>query len=196
METKFNSNQYWNDRYNSGKHSGLGSYGKLATYKADFINQFIIDNNIKSLSELGCGDGNNLSMIKCEKIIGYDVASNAIDRCKKLMPFNTFQLLPCDILQQTDLVLSLDVIYHLVEDDVYNDYIFKMCQMSSKYIIVYSANFDSNDFAIHVKPRKFTEHPILLNDYKLIKIEKNKYPSQIDTQGSFSDWYIFEKIIK
>ena len=196
LQTMFDSKKYWNDRYNAGKHSGLGSYGRLAKYKADTINKFIKDKKIKSVLEYGCGDGNNLSLIKCDSITGLDVATNAIERCKNLMPLNTFHVVD-DVDLNTlsfELVLSLDVIYHLVEDEVYNDYISNLCKMSSKYIIVYSANFEGGEYCQHVRPRKFTEHPLLKSEYKLIKSIKNKYHSNNDTEGSFSDWYIYEKL--
>jgi hypothetical protein len=72
----FNSIKYWEERYFNGGNSGNGSYGFLAEYKKDFINQFIVENNIKSLLEYGCGDCNQLSMIDCEKIIGVDVSKH------------------------------------------------------------------------------------------------------------------------
>lgn len=194
--TDFNSHNYWNNRYNQGKTSGLGSYGKLATYKAEYINQFITAFDIESLIEYGCGDGNNLSMIKCKSIIGLDIAERAIERCKLLMPQHTFINIakdPKPEFECADLVLSMDVIYHLVEDEVYEKYMFQLCELSKQYIIIYSANFDSNEFAAHVKPRKFTENKWLNKSYDLIKIEKNKYPAMIDTEGSFSDWYIYKR---
>ena len=55
-----NSMDYWNERYSSGGNSGTGSYGELAFYKADFINKFIDANQILSVVEFGCGDGNQL----------------------------------------------------------------------------------------------------------------------------------------
>lgn len=191
----FNSKEYWENRYKTGQTSGNGSYGFLAEYKSELINDFIKNNNIKSLVEYGCGDGNQLSMIKCEKIIGVDVSKTAIDKCKSLMPNNTFYHLKNDdfINDKTDLLLSLDVIYHLIEDDVYNQYINNIVNHGSAHLIIYSANYESNEqFASHVKPRKFTENKVLGEKYDLITIIKNKYPSTNHKKGSFSDWYIFK----
>ena len=36
----FDSKKYWNDRYLKGNDSGSGSYGILAKFKADIINDF------------------------------------------------------------------------------------------------------------------------------------------------------------
>lgn len=38
---KFNSLNYWENRYAGGGNSGDGSYGRLSVFKADFINKFI-----------------------------------------------------------------------------------------------------------------------------------------------------------
>lgn len=191
----FDSTEYWEKRYQNGGHSGNGSYGFLAEYKRDFINQFIIENNIKSLLEYGCGDGNQLSMIKCENIIGVDVSKTVIDKCKKLLPNSKFFCLENEKFpkEKTDLLLSLDVIYHLIEDEVYEHYIKNIIDHGSEYIIIYSANFKGDEnFSIHVRPRKFTEHKLLNRKYELLKIVPNNYKSNDHTKGSFSDWYIYK----
>ncbi len=191
----FDSKKYWIERYESGRNSGLGSYGKLAEYKAAFVNSFIKWNSVTSLIEFGCGDGNNLSLIECESITGLDVSENALKRCFDLMPEHLFLKATKPNIKQVkkaELVLSMDVLYHLIEDDVYNQYIKDLVNMSSKYIIIYSCNFESNDFAQHVRPRKFTDHPYLNEKCNLIHTEKNKYHATQDTKGSFSDWYVYE----
>ena len=48
--------------YASGGSSGPGSYGRLAAGKADFLNRFVEDHQIKTVLEIGCGDGNQLSL--------------------------------------------------------------------------------------------------------------------------------------
>ena len=191
----FNSNEYWENRYKSGLTSGNGSYGFLADYKAEIINSFIEDNNINSLLEYGCGDGNQLSKIKCKKIIGVDVSNTAIEKCKILIPKGIFQTISNDLknLEETDLLLSLDVIYHLIDDEIYNKYIKNIVNYGSKFLIIYAANFeDDGTFAKHVKPRKFTNDQELNSKYELIKFEKNKYPSLNHNQGSFSDWFFYK----
>lgn len=192
----FNSANYWETRYQNGGHSGNGSYGFLAEYKRDFINQFIVENNIKSLLEYGCGDGNQLSMIKCENIIGVDVSKTAIEKCKNLLPNSKFFCLEKKSFPKikTDLLLSLDVIYHLIEDEVYENYIKNIVNHGSKFLIIYSANFDDeSSFAKHVRTRNFTKHNLINRSYKLLKMVENKYKSTDHNKGSFSDWYIYMK---
>jgi hypothetical protein len=186
----FNSKEYWNNRYANGGNSGNGSYGYLANYKADFINYFIVRNKIKSLLEFGCGDGNNLSLIKCKEIHGVDVSSKALSLCSEKVKgtyylFNEFKAI------KTDLVLSLDVIYHLIEDDVYNEYMDKLTSNDSRFLIIYASDYEKQ-YAQHMMSRKFTIHPLLNERYNLIKTIPNRYPYD-GSQGSVSDWYIFVK---
>lgn len=192
----FNSKEYWNKRYLLGGNSGAGSYGRLGKYKADFINSFIDINGIKSLIEFGCGDGNNLSMIQCDFITGIDVSEKAIDLCKSKMNHSFFNNDEYDYSKQAELVTSLDVIYHLIEDDVYNLYMKNLCDLSYDWLIIYSANEDNDNYANHVRARKFTDHSYLNEYFRLIKIVKNKYPSSKygPIHGSFADWYIYNRI--
>ena len=194
-EDSFDSAKYWEERYYNGGHSGNGSYGFLAEYKRDFINQFILENKIKSLLEYGCGDCNQLSMIECDRIIGVDVSETAIKLCKTILPNSKFVSLETQKFpkEKTDLLLSLDVIYHLIEDKVYDKYISNIIKHGSEHVIIYSANFEDNgEFSKHVKPRNFTINEKLLKTYNLEKIIENKYKSNDHTKGSFSDWYIFK----
>ena len=58
---QFDSKKYWEKRYLKGGDSGDGSYGKLAEFKAKVINRFVKENEIKTIIEWGCGDGNQLT---------------------------------------------------------------------------------------------------------------------------------------
>ncbi len=91
--------------------------------------------------------------------------------------------------------MSLDVIYHLIEDDVFNSYMNQLFDSSKKYVIIYSCNFEKV-LAVHVRCRKFSDW-IEKNkkDWKLIKYIKNKFPYRKEKKAhtSFSDFYIYEK---
>jgi hypothetical protein len=73
---------YWESRYASGGTSGAGSYGNLATYKANYLNDFVKKNNISKVIEFGCGDGNQLSLSNYSLYIGLDISENAINMCR------------------------------------------------------------------------------------------------------------------
>ena len=195
------SKKYWEHRYRSGGNSGAGSYDHLAEYKAMVINKFAADRDIKSVIELGCGDGNQLSYFHFDHYIGYDVSSTAIDICRKKFrndPSKEFYTMDYYKQRTANLVLSLDVIYHLVEDETFNEYMIKLFESSSKFIIIYSSNsetHENNGVSKHVVHRKFTDW-IDLNrpEFKLIEHTPNKYPFDGDPlHSSYADFYFYEK---
>jgi hypothetical protein len=72
-------NNFWEERYKTGGNSGAGSYGEYAVYKAQIINDYIIKYNIKTISDFGCGDGNQISLLKgFESYMGHDISSYAL----------------------------------------------------------------------------------------------------------------------
>src|SRR5258706_45661 len=75
------SGRYWESRYVSGGTSGAGSYGVQAEYKASFLNSFVADNNVRTVVEFGCGDGNQLRLAAYPSYLGLDVSSKAVHMC-------------------------------------------------------------------------------------------------------------------
>lgn len=197
------SKNYWEDRYQSKNNSGAGSYGRLAAFKAEILNNFVINNQVTKVIELGCGDGNQLSLSNYPNYIGFDVSETAIKICEEKFKHDAskkFYLMDDKIKKdiKAPLVLSLDVLYHLIEDVVFEDYMYTLFSRSSKYVIIYSSNYDDH-FAPHVKCRKFTEwiaHNIF-NSWELIEIIKNKYPFDKNNPDhtSMADFYIFKKTV-
>lgn len=200
----FDSKKYWNDRYKTGGNSGSGSYNNLANFKADIINNFVTNNQIKSIIDYGVGDGNQLKLINTKNIsyTGLDVSEFIISKCKELFKHDKTKNFihldnVIDIELKGDLVLSCDVIYHLIEDDIYKNYMNTLFTMSTKYVMIYALDNDINH-ALHVKFRKFSNYiETNLPEWKLIKHIPNKYPQlklgQNNDKTSPSDFYIYEK---
>lgn len=198
----FDSRRYWDERYRNGGNSGEGSYNLLAQFKADVINEFIRDRAITSVVDYGVGDGNQAQMINTTNIsyVGIDISPTAILKCRKIFaedPTKRFLLdTQIDDLS-VDLVLSCDVLYHLIEDKVYEAYVQKLFDLSRKYVIIYAADQDLNH-AVHVKFRKFTLYiERYLPDWRLISHIPNRYPQthpgRDNSTTSPSDFYIYEK---
>lgn len=200
------SKEFWETRYSLGGNSGKGSYGKFALFKANVLNEFVQEKAILSIIEFGCGDGNQLSLSKYPKYIGLDVSPTAISLCRERFDQDEnksfFLYSPsCFVDRQNiflaDLGLSLDVIYHLVEDDVYHAYMDHLFSASKKFVIIYSSDMDQagGAHARHVRHRKFSERvKERFPDWKLLEQIKNPYPGKGDFgQGSFADFFIFEK---
>jgi len=195
------SDKYWKDRYAKGGNSGTGSYNNLAEFKAEVINDFVAKNNISSVMEFGCGDGNQLKYFNFQNYIGYDVSPEAISMCSKIFKNDStkqFKLLDSFKNEFVDLTMSLDVIYHLVEDDNFTDYMEKLFNSSNKYVIVYSSNADdheNNGISPHVKHRKFTTWvETNATEFEQIKFIPNRFPYNGNGEiSSYADFFIFRK---
>lgn len=196
-----NSEEYWINRYEKGGNSGAGSYNNLAEFKGEIINEFVSKNKIKTVIELGFGDGNQLAYFQFPSYIGFDISNTVIQKCrqkfkgdtsKKFMHMNEISN------QKADMVMSLDVIYHLIEDEVYTNYMKHLFNLSIQYVIIYAFDSDKHDnYAPHVKPRKFTDWiDSNILDFKLVEHLPNKFPFDKDNPKgtSFADFYIYQKI--
>lgn len=196
----FSSKKYWEKRYHTGGNSGSGSYNSIASFKAEVINDFINTHSIDTLVDLGCGDGNQVKYLKINNYIGLDVSKTAIKLCTKMYEkdssknFYIFEQLKYDqIIKdfEPELTLSLDVIYHLIENAVFETYIQNLFYGSTKFVIIFSTNFDEYTETIHHRNREFTNYVNKnILGWKLLKIIENPFKG-VD---SAADFYIYEKI--
>lgn len=195
------SKQYWENRYSMGGTSGSGSYGQLAMFKARVLNAFVNDKQVRSVIEFGCGDGNQLTLAEYPRYTGLDVSETAVARCKELFKgdanksFFKMSNMEHPAGLSAELTLSLDVIYHLVEDNVFNEYMNMLFKSSTKYVIIYSSNFDGKQHN-HERTRNFTRW-IDENCKEWILQEKimNQFPysTQQENDSSQSDFYVYTK---
>ena len=188
---QLNSAQYWENRYANGGNSGVGSYAELAEFKAGVINKFVSDNNIPTVIEFGCGNGNQLIYANYPIYVGFDVSPTAVKLCRRIFEKDLskrFALMDIYCGETADLILSLDVVYHLVEDDVYESYMNTLFNASSRFVIIYSSDYEKEQVN-HERRRTFStwvekNRP----EYKLIhKVEG------INKEMSYSDFYIYER---
>jgi len=196
-----NSEHYWEERYRTGGTSGVGSYSVLAEFKAEVINSFVSEHKINTVLEFGCGDGNQLKYFKFKSYVGYDVSPTIIRHCRRLFKKDRskqFKLMSQWEPLVAECTLSLDVIYHLIEDSVFNDYMSKLFQSSSRYVIIYSTNsngHENNGVAGHVRHRKFTDWVESKKpEFILVEHLLNRYPYNGDAKVStYADFYFYEK---
>lgn len=182
---KFNSKEYWENRYKSGGNSGAGSQGIIAEYKAQIINEFVEKNNIQTVCELGCGDV-QFMLYNIPEFTGYDVSKFIIERNK--VNFKQYKFTDSiGELDSYDLTMSLDVILHLIEEDVYQEYMKNLFRLSKKYVLIYSPNRNEILGGIHNKYREFL--PDVPHDFNLIEFINNPHKGTL-TQA---DFFIFKK---
>ena len=182
----FDSKKYWQDRYVNGGNSGSGSYNEFAKYKSTVINNFVKQFKIETVLELGCGDGNQLSLFDIPIYVGQDISQKCVEQNKIRFPQHTF-ITSHDDIGGFDLTMSLDVVFHLIENELYHQYIQDLFNLSDRFVMIYAPNEDKT-IAQHVKYRKFTDDIPL--DFKLFKHIVNPLKGEY-TQ---SDFYIFERI--
>lgn len=157
---------YWRKIYEANASSGPGSYGREANEKASVINDFVTENNIKTVVELGCGDGNQLSYLNIKKYIGLDISIDAVEICRERFKNDASKSFLCYDPMEYDvntlpfipeMALSLDVIYHLVVDEYYEKYMEHLFSVSSKYVAIYAIDLENKYSGGHVRHRKFSD---------------------------------------
>lgn len=195
------SHQYWLDRYSLGGNSGPGSYGRLAEFKAATLNRFVAEKGLKSVVELGCGDGAQLQLSRYPAYTGLDISPHAIELCRKKFSRDRSKRFlltsdPASLSVTADIALSLDVLYHLIEDEVYDEYMRRLATAASQYICVYSGNIDSPSPDPHVRHRCFTDwFPANAPQWALIGTVENPYPDDpADPDNTtWANFFFFEK---
>ncbi len=191
-----NSHEYWERRYANAGNSGTGSYGLFAEYKAGIVNEFVKNNNISTVVEFGCGDGNQLQYFEFPSYIGLDISSTAVQKCQQAFkndPDKTFFAYSqagqynCSNNFAAELSLSLDVVYHLLEDDVFENYMYDLFRSATSFVIIYAWDVDGKKH-LHVRHRKFSawinEN---INGWNLKEVIHNTY-----LEGA-CDFFIYQK---
>jgi SAM-dependent methyltransferase len=195
------SKTYWERRYQKGRTSGVGSYGRLAKFKAEVLNAFVEKNSLESVIEFGCGDGTQLALARYPRYVGVDVAQGSIALCRARFAGDATKgfYLVGEVPQSLgcfDLVLSLDVIYHLVEDEVFATYMRSLFERAGRFVVIYSSNKLEDSGVPHVRHRRFTDwiekHA---QPWKQSGFIPNKYPHDPKNPDdtSFAEFYIFTK---
>jgi hypothetical protein len=171
---------------------------RLAEFKANFLNRFVDEHQIASVVEYGSGDGAQLKLARYPSYTGVDISPKAVEMCRILFSGDTSKrFLHLDVAMPGpigDLSLSLDVVYHLVEDAVFDAYMRRLFESARRFVIVYSSNIDQDWTGKHVRHRQFTRwveqnKPDWFLQYTL----KNAYPYDLadPEQTSFADFYVF-----
>ena len=199
---EFSSKKYWEERYKNNGNSGGGSYGRLAEFKAEIVNSFVKEKDIRSIVEWGCGDGNQLELMAYNEYLGLDVSGTAVELCRKRFSEDASKRFECydgakkNIDPKKDMAVSLDVLYHLVEDKVYQCYMDNLFSSSSKYVCIYSSDYEKEQDSSYIRRRNFTkyaeEH---YPQWELISHIPNRYPAVrgvSNPETSNSEFYFYE----
>ena len=135
--TKIYTTNYWI------RGSGTGSFIENTIVYNNFIVDFIKHNNIKSITDIGCGDwqSSNLIYAQLDNIDyqGLDCVNFVIENNKKKYPkykFFTLDILcNIDLIRDSDVYIIKDVFQHWKLKDIY-DFLDKLVMKKFKYIII------------------------------------------------------------
>lgn len=194
------SAEYWERIYASGGTSGEGSYNAPATFKATVLNAFVHDQSLNTILEWGCGDGNQLRLATYPHYVGVDVSKTAVSMCRRIFAddrgkkFFLLDEIPA-VAQSAECALSLDVIYHLIEDDIYVSYMKRLFASATRFVVIYAWNVDQDSpiSGGHVRHRAFlkwvTEN---VDGWVLFKTVKRDDKCD-NSNAAFADFYIFAR---
>ena len=198
------SQAYWDERYRAGEDSGAGSYGNLAEFKAEVLNGLVREDGVRSVIEFGCGDGAQLALADYAAYLGLDVSAAVLDRCRARFAGDAtkrFALytpdfprdLPGDA--RADLALSIDVLYHLVEEDVFARHLRDLFAAADRMVVIYSSDFDREEPVPHVRHRAFSAW-VAANIPGWCRARRipNRFPYRPeDGSGSLADFHVYER---
>lgn len=178
--------EYWDTRYKRGDSSGFGSVGKLREFKWDIINKYA--GNVNEVIDVGCGDLSFWEGRNCSKYSGIDISPTIIDRNKKIRKNWKFICSPADVKIDisSNIVLCLDVLFHIMDDDIYLKILNNLMSYSNNLVFIYTWKINPFLNINHLKNRfinlllKENE----LNDKRLVKIKYQKY-------RKFSNYFLF-----
>jgi len=173
--------------------------GRVASF--DFVRRHAIE----TVLELGCGDGNQLALAHYPHYRGYDVSRRAVEMCrarfrddasKAFLDYDPQRVAPGSI-PPAQLALSLDVVFHLVEDEVFDRYMTDLFAAASRFVIVYASNTDRNPLPRppQIRHRRFTDWVTrCAPGWRLCEHVPNRHPFRGDARtGSRSEFFVFER---
>jgi hypothetical protein len=192
---------YWEQNYAGNGTSGPGSYDAAGEAKAKFLNDFVRIREVKSVIEFGCGDGHQLALAKYPGYIGLDVSRSAIGMCHRRFgddPTKSFFLYDGACFTDrtgiftADLAISLDVIYHLIENVVFDAYMTHLFGAGEKFVIIYATDREIPGTAPHVRHRHFTrwveEHA---RGWQLLEVVQGPNPGP-----HRADFFTYERVAR
>lgn len=155
-----NITEYWERRYRNGRTSGAGSEGDAAEAKAAYVRNLLERERVDSIIDWGVGDGTVLKMTDTRiPYLGIDVSRTIIGRIKVAFtnqPEKRFLLASEYTGRQADLAMSLDVIFHQVDDADYEQHLGLLFGSAQRFVLIHSSNHDGGRTAEHVHWRRFT----------------------------------------
>jgi hypothetical protein len=171
----------------------------LANYKLAFVNGFLRRHRVKSVIDFGCGDGAQIRDLACRHYLGIDISVSAVEQCRATFAHRTnwsFEVMRADAEYgpKRGVALSLDVIYHLVEDEVFERYMFLLFSYAKRFVIIYSSDSEERSRAPHIRHRWHSGWVARnLPEWTVVRRGQTPYPFHLENSHntSFADFTIY-----
>jgi SAM-dependent methyltransferase len=156
---------FWEHRYreNPDLGSGVGSKDFWRARKLRFVERFICTGNIRSILDLGCGDLQVMGALKLPDGITYtgiDFSEQVVARNRERFPHYSF--ISADLgelsslkLPTPDLIVCLDVLFHIGSDSTYDRVLEYLCNAGAKAILLTAVVTEERPGLAHVFHRDF-----------------------------------------
>jgi len=177
------SNGVWNGNNKSVPLSGPGSSLDNTKDIVINLNNIIVNNNIKNVLDIGCGDLTwipTCDFFKDETInyTGIDIVPSVINLNKERFPNKNFINESCLTFNYNlyDLIIIRDLIFHLKMEDI--EELFKKIQNKFKYILITSCknNVNTNNFdQWYFSKRNINIPPFNIPLKTILSIDENKF---------------------
>jgi cyclopropane fatty-acyl-phospholipid synthase-like methyltransferase len=134
-------------------------------WKAEVINRWVHQTAASSVVDFGCGDGQQLALATYPRYLGIDPSATAVRMCMARFAEDETKSFLCLRHGEfadpagwlvADLALSVEVLFHLVEDDVYDAYLRTLFGSASRYVVICSNDTEGTHRAPHERHRSFT----------------------------------------
>ena len=195
-----NSSSFWNNHYRLGGTSGPGSRGALGDYKARFLNEFVASYSVNSVIEFGCGNGDQLTLARYPQYVGLDTSNVVIrdvakrfqnDNTKSFFGYHPRAFFDYSSILCCDLALSIDVLFHIIEDDLYYLHLSQLFSAALQWVIIYSTNADDPKTDVpYTKHRRFVQDIPLSQGWNLVHTEANPHG-----ELTRSEFFVFGKSV-
>jgi hypothetical protein len=169
------------------------------------VNAIIDRHAINSAIEFGCGDGNQLAMIHYPSYIGLDISPTAVAVCsrkfaadgtKAFRVYDPATFNPEEPGNRAHLGVSMDVLFHLVEEDVFLTYLKHLFAASDQYVVIYARDVDGPQY-FHERNRSFTSRlSEVAPGWRLVEKMASPFHQEARDQAAsenVADFFFFEK---
>jgi len=92
--------------------------------------------------------------------------------------------------------ISMDVIFHLLEDQIFYEYMEDLFLLAERYVVIYNSNHEEYTKWSEYRHRNFISYiQEKISGWELYQYIPNRYPYKIGEEEttSASDFYIFKK---